>query len=110
MYWCSSAKALTVAAEEEFIAGNVVQPFIRNNIDYLHIDGNHEDVKADCALWFPHLKPSCTVAFHDANPNPAAPVGCMVVRDALAWTPESEGWSEVHWSKDMNCLMVRRRS
>jgi len=111
MYYCSSATAHGVATQEEFIGGSVVRPFVDGAaLDFLHIDGNHEDVKADCALWFPHLKPQCTVAFHDANPNPAAPVGCMVVKDALKWTPESEGWREVWWSKDMNCLMVRRRS
>jgi len=35
-----------------------------------------------------------------------AEFGCMVVRDAMAWTP---GWEEMYWSKEENCLMVRRK-
>lgn len=105
-YYTSSAQALEQATSQP-VDGHITCPaFINHDIDFLHIDGNHLDVKNDCKLWFPHLKEHCTVAFHDANPNPAAEIGCMVVRDALLWTPD---WEEVHWSKDNNCLMVRKR-
>jgi len=109
-YYMTSKHACEAATRNEVVGGNVVAPFIDRNLDFLHIDGDHGDVANDCAMWFPHLNPACAVAFHDANPNPAAPVGCAVVRDALHWTPDGEGWREMWWSKDENCLMVRRRT
>ena len=109
MYCTSSEIAKYVLTTTPSTHGVTCPPFINHDLDFLHIDGDHMDVKSDCKLWFPHLKPKCTVAFHDANPNPAAPIGCMVVKDALEWTPEAEGWRESYWSKDENCLMVRRR-
>lgn len=106
MYWTSSEVATKIAAASCRTGGVVCPPFIDHNIDYMHIDGDHMNVKGDCELWFHHLKDKCAVAFHDANPDPRAPIGNMVVADALKWT---EGWREMYWTRDDHCLMIRGR-
>jgi predicted O-methyltransferase YrrM len=105
-HWTSSKLAQLVATSLPETHGVTCPPFVDHNINLLHIDGDHMLAKDDCALWFPHLAPRAAVAFHDANPNPRAEIGCMVVRDALDWTP---GWEQMYWSLDENCLMVRRK-
>ena len=106
MYPFTSKVACELATSSVSGQGGQVAPFIDHNIGFLHIDGDHDGVDLDCSLWFPHLKPKATVAFHDANPHPrATDMAHHIVRDAQKWT---EGWEDLGWSRDKNCLMIRR--
>jgi predicted O-methyltransferase YrrM len=105
-YWTSSKLAQLVATSKPETHGVTCPPFVDHNIDFLHIDGDHLLAKDDCELWVPHIAPGGAAAFHDANPDQRAEIGCLVVRDAVAYT---SGWEEIYWSKDENCLMVKRK-
>lgn len=105
-YWTSSIIAHYVATTQPDTHGVTCPPFVDHNINLLHIDGDHIAVAKDCELWVPHVVSGGVVAFHDANPNPAAPIGCQVVRDANQYTGD---WILVWHSLNDNCLMIRRK-
>lgn len=77
-------------------------------IDFLHVDGEHseEAVVQDCELFLPFLRSGGMVAFHDANPDERAPAGVAVCKGIERATP---GWETTWWSKERNCLMIRRK-
>lgn len=105
-YFTSTDFAHLVATSKPETGGVTCPAYVDHNIDLLHIDGDHCRAAHDCKLWVPHVVPGGCVAFHDANPDPRAEIGNLVVRDAMQHTP---GWQEVWWSRHENCLMVRRR-
>ena len=65
-------------------------------IDFLFIDGNHEDefIALDCKLWLPKVKPGGFVAFHDYNN-----VAFTGVRKAV--DENTQGWEQVDSIWDM---------
>lgn len=105
-YWTSSEIACMVATTSPETRGITCPPFVDHNINLLHIDGDHLCAAKDCELWVPHVVSGGCVAFHDANPNPAAPIGCLIVKDAMEHTI---GWETVWHSMQDNCLLVRRK-
>lgn len=78
-------------------------------VDLVHIDGYHsyDAVKLDFECWAePYLRSGGIVAFHDANPDPRAPIGNDVLRAAMECTP---GWETTWHSLAGNCLLIRRK-
>lgn len=67
-YWMLSSEA-----HKEFTGGWGPEAC---EIDYLHIDGDHDwrdtGVNNDCELWLPLLKSGGVVAYHDSNHEPVA--------------------------------------
>jgi len=105
-YYTSSEIAHYVMTTKPSTGGVTCPEWIDHNINLLHIDGNHLAAAADCEIWVPHVVGTGVVAFHDANPNPAAPIGCMVVADANKYTGN---WTTLWHSLNENCLLIRRK-
>lgn len=66
------------------------------NIDFIHIDGNHNydgtGVDLDCKLWLPLLRPGGVAVFHDADHSP---VWQAIEEFCPGWEREYAGRTEV---------------
>jgi predicted O-methyltransferase YrrM len=75
-------------------------------IDFIHIDGNHDDVLTDCKLWLPYLKRGGIVAFHDAIDNPDHADGGYCYQTSMEG---SAGYETVIHRKTDQYLLIRRK-
>jgi len=73
-------------------------------IDFLWIDGNHDQAWQDYADWSPFLKPGARVAVHDAHPR----YGISKVAEDARRIFSSADWVELEHVKSI-LTGVRRR-
>ena len=70
---------------------------VKGEIDFLLIDGNHEDefVALDCKLWLPKVKPGGFVGFHDYNNVAFAGVRKAVDENTQGWEQVDSVWDMI---------------
>ncbi|MGY8686204.1 MAG: class I SAM-dependent methyltransferase [Verrucomicrobiales bacterium] len=72
-------------------------------IDFLWIDGNHDQAYLDFTDWSPYLKVGGRIGFHDAHPRYGHPLVAEDAQKAL----ESEAWSDLEHVKSIICAIKR---
>lgn len=73
-------------------------------IDFLWIDGNHDQAYLDYTDWSPHLKVGGRIGFHDAHPRYGYPQVAEDVRKAL----DSDQWTRLEHVKSIICAVKAR--
>lgn len=96
-------QALGAADRVTLIEGysqEVVQDW-SEEIDFLWIDGNHDQAYRDFADWSPFVKPGGRVGFHDAHPRYGYPQVAEDVKKAFA----DDRWRRLEHVKSIICAI-----